>query len=68
MNIGFKSAVDDVIAIYDADNTPEPNALRYLVAELEQNDEYEAVIGKFRTRNKDVNLLTRFINVETLSF
>ena len=68
LNIGFKSAIGDVIAIYDADNTPEPNALRYLVAELEQNDEYGAVIGKFRTRNKDVNLLTQFINVETLSF
>lgn len=68
LNIGFKSAVGDVIAIYDADNTPEPNALRYLVAELQQNDDYGAVIGKFRTRNKEVNLLTRFINVETLSF
>ena len=68
LNIGFKSAIGEVIAIYDADNTPEPNALRYLVAELQQNDEYGAVIGKFRTRNKDVNLLTRFINVETLSF
>lgn len=68
LNIGFQSAKGDVIAIYDADNTPEPNALRYLVAELQQNDEYGAVIGKFRTRNKDINLLTRFINIETLSF
>lgn len=68
LNIGFKSAKGSVIAIYDADNTPEPNALRYLVAELVNNDEYGAVIGKFRTRNKDVNLLTRFVNIETLSF
>ena len=28
LNIGFKQAKGDVIAIYDADNTPEPNALR----------------------------------------
>ena len=28
LNIGFKSAIGDVIAIYDADNTPEPNALQ----------------------------------------
>lgn len=68
LNIGFQSAKGEVIAIYDADNTPEANALYYLVAELENNPEYGAVIGKFRTRNKDVNLLTRFINVETLSF
>lgn len=68
LNIGFKSAKGEVIAIYDADNTPESNALRYLVAELQNNEEYGAVIGKFRTRNKDVNILTRFINIETLSF
>lgn len=68
LNIGFQSAKGNVIAIYDADNTPEAKALYYLVAELENNPEYGAVIGKFRTRNKDVNLLTRFINIETLSF
>lgn len=27
-----------------------------------------AVVGKFRTRNRNVNYLTRFINIETLSF
>lgn len=68
LNIGFKKAHGEVIAIYDADNTPEPNALRYLVGELVQGDEYGAVIGKFRTRNRSVNLLTRFINIETLAF
>lgn len=68
LNIGFKQAKGSVIAIYDADNTPEPNALRYLVGELEANQEYGAVIGKFRTRNKNTNLLTKFINVETLAF
>lgn len=68
LNIGFKQAKGEVIAIYDADNTPEANALRYLVGELEANEEYGAVIGKFRTRNRSVNLLTRFINIETLAF
>lgn len=47
LNIGFKQAKGDVIAIYDADNTPEPNALRYLVGELIASEEYGAVIGKF---------------------
>ncbi|OJG67421.1 glycosyl transferase, group 2 family protein [Enterococcus moraviensis] len=68
LNIGFKQAKGEVIAIYDADNTPETNALTYLVAELMNGNEYGAVIGKFRTRNKDTNLLTRFINIETLAF
>ena len=57
-----------MIAIYDADNTPEPNALRYLVGELIASEEYGAVIGKFRTRNRNASLLTRFINIETLAF
>ena len=57
-----------MIAIYDADNTPEPNALRYLVGELIASEEYGAVIGKFRTRNRNASLLTRFINIETLTF
>lgn len=68
LNIGFKQAKGEVIAIYDADNTPEPNALRYLVAELVASEEYGAVVGKFRTRNKETNLLTKFINIETLAF
>jgi len=68
LNIGFKQSKGEIIAIYDADNTPEKKALLYLVAELVNDDSLGAVIGKFRTRNRDVNLLTRFINIETLSF
>ena len=68
LNIGLKYAKGSAISIYDADNTPEPPALRILVAELLANDKLAAVIGKFRTRNKNASLLTRFINIETLSF
>ena len=68
LNIGFKQAKGEVIAIYDADNTPEKTALRYLVAELTNDERLGGVIGKFRTRNRDASLLTRFINIETLSF
>jgi len=68
LNLGIKQAKSDVIAIYDADNTPDPDALRYLVANLVRHPELGAVLGKFRTVNKNVNMLTRFINVETLSF
>ena len=68
LNLGVKRATSDVIAVYDADNTPDQNSLRYLVAQLLLHKELGAVIGKFRTVNKNHNLLTKFINVETLSF
>ncbi len=68
LNLGVQQVKSEVIAIYDADNTPDPMALQYLVASLVSNKELGAVIGKFRTVNKNRNLLTRFINIETLSF
>jgi len=68
LNLGLKAARGEIIAIYDADNTPEENSLRYLAAQLLLHKELGAVIGKFRTVNKDKNWLTRFINIETLSF
>ncbi len=68
LNLGVKRAKSEIIAIYDADNTPEKNSLRYLVAQLLLNKELGGVIGKFRTVNKNHNLLTKFINIETLSF
>ncbi|MEK3884041.1 glycosyltransferase [Paenibacillus sp. PL2-23] len=68
LNIGFERSRGELIAIYDADNTPERTALRYLVADLMRDEKLGAVIGKFRTRNRNASLLTRFINIETLSF
>lgn len=68
LNLGLKAARYDYIAVYDADNTPEPDALKYLVAQLLLNPELGAATGKFRTVNKNRNLLTRFINIETLTF
>ncbi|MGL4849533.1 MAG: glycosyltransferase family 2 protein [Clostridium sp.] len=68
LNIGFEKSKGEILAIYDADNTPEKNALKYLVQTLMEDDGLGAVIGKFRCRNKNVNLLTRFINIETLTF
>lgn len=68
LNIGLKHTTGEYIVVYDADNTPEAMSLYYLVYEIINFQNYGAVIGKFRTRNKDKNLLTRFINIETLSF
>lgn len=68
LNIGLKKSKGEFIAVYDADNTPNGKALKYLVYGITRNAKYGAVIGKFRTRNKNRNMLTRFINIETLSF
>ncbi len=68
LNIGFSVSTGSVIAIYDADNTPEPNALTLLVENLMSDDKLGAVIGKFRTRNRNASLITRFVNIETLAY
>ncbi len=68
LNIGYTLASGSVFAIYDADNTPEPKALRILVENLMSDDKLGAVIGKFRTRNKTASILSRFVNIETLAY
>lgn len=68
LNRGVQCCTHDNIAIYDADNTPEPDALRHLAMQLEANPKLGAVIGTFRTVNRKRNLLTRMINIEGLSF
>ena len=68
LNIGLQSAHGELIAVYDADNTPQPSALWRLVEELVHDPELGAAVGKFRTVNRDRNLLTRFVNLETIAF
>lgn len=68
LNIGYGRSTGEFLAVYDADNTVNNMALRYLIYEILSNENYGAVIGMFRTRNKEKNWLTRFINIETLSF
>ncbi|GAA0745110.1 glycosyltransferase [Clostridium oceanicum] len=68
LNIGYKNSKGEYIVVYDADNTPEKKALYYLMRKILKDEKLAAVIGKFRTRNKKKNILTKFINIETLSF
>lgn len=68
LNLGMQDARHPFLAIFDADNTPEPLALRYLMLQFPGHPQRAAAFGKFRTRNRKRNLLTRFINLETLSF
>ena len=68
LNIGFSVSKGEVIAVYDADNTTEPDALIILVENLMTDDKIGAVIGKFRTRNRNASILSRFVNIETLAY
>ncbi|KJS86721.1 MAG: glycosyl transferase family 2 [Peptococcaceae bacterium BICA1-8] len=68
LNIGLAQSKGSFIAIYDADNTPEKDALKELVNSILKDEKAGAVIGKFRCRNKSRNLLTRFINLEGIYF
>lgn len=68
LNLGLKQTTAEYVAVYDADNTPDRSALKYLMVQMLQDKSLGAVLGKFRTINKNRNLLTRFINIETLGF
>jgi cellulose synthase/poly-beta-1,6-N-acetylglucosamine synthase-like glycosyltransferase len=68
LNVGLRYAKHDLIAVYDADNSPEPQAIRYLVAELLADPKLAATVGKVRTLNHYTNFLTRCIAIEFMSF
>ncbi|WP_047980348.1 glycosyltransferase family 2 protein [Ornithinibacillus contaminans] len=68
LNNGLKHATGEVICVYDADNRPEPDAVYWLVQGIVNDPQAGAVVGKFRVLNANKNLLTRLINIETLTF
>ncbi|MEK6324532.1 MAG: glycosyltransferase family 2 protein [Acidobacteriota bacterium] len=68
LNHGLRLARFENIAVYDADNTPEPRALLHLGVQLAANVDVGAVIGTFRTINRGKNLLTRMISIEGISY
>ncbi|MFA8439029.1 glycosyltransferase [Pueribacillus sp. YX66] len=68
LNYGFQASTGEYIIVYDADNTPEPKAVYYLVMGLMNDEKAGAIVGKFRVANAKKSLLTRFINIETITF
>ncbi len=68
LNFGLSQARHPILAIYDADNTPEPTALRPLVTELVFDPRLGAASGMYRAVNRHRNLLTRFLNIEGIGF
>jgi cellulose synthase/poly-beta-1,6-N-acetylglucosamine synthase-like glycosyltransferase len=68
LNRGLKICRYETVAVYDADNTPEPSALKDLALQLAADPDLGAVIGTFRTVNRNRNCLTRMINIEGIGY
>jgi cellulose synthase/poly-beta-1,6-N-acetylglucosamine synthase-like glycosyltransferase len=68
LNRGLAECRHDVIGIFDADNMPEKSSVLHLARQLAADPSLGAAIGKFRCINRKRNLLTRFINLESLAF
>ncbi|NHN33447.1 glycosyltransferase family 2 protein [Paenibacillus agricola] len=68
LNRALQDSTGEYIAVYDADNNPERSAIKHLVNTIIDQPGIGAVVGKFRVINAHKNLLTRFINIETISF
>ncbi len=68
LNYALGQASHDVLAIYDADNMPEPGALRPLAERLALDETLGAAIGMYRAWNRKRALLTRFLNIEGIGF
>ncbi|KPV57252.1 glycosyltransferase [Paenibacillus sp. A3] len=68
LNQGLLHSSGEIIVVYDADNTPERQAVHYLVLAMQNDPAAGVIVGKFRVVNAARNLLTRFINIETISF
>ncbi|MGE6203891.1 glycosyltransferase family 2 protein [Guptibacillus hwajinpoensis] len=68
LNQGFMASKGSIVIVYDADNTPEEDAVYYLAIGLQNDPKAGAMVGKFRVVNGSKNLLTKFINIETITF
>jgi cellulose synthase/poly-beta-1,6-N-acetylglucosamine synthase-like glycosyltransferase len=68
LNYALSYVQHPVLAVYDADNLPEPGALRPLVSQLVRNPRLAAAVGMYRAWNRHRALLTRFVNIEGIGF
>lgn len=68
LNFALREARHEVLAIYDADNMPEPGALRPLAEHLVRDPRLGAAVGMYRAWNRKRALLTRFLNIEGIGF
>lgn len=64
LNYGLEVTDSEYICVYDADNQPEPEALRYLVEAAETIKDAVGAVGYVKTLNEKTNTLTRMIALE----
>ncbi|EMA6342531.1 glycosyltransferase [Bacillus cytotoxicus] len=64
LNYGLSISNGKYFCVYDADNQPEPHALRMLVQYAETTEDAVGAVGHVRTINEKRNWLTRMISLE----
>lgn len=64
LNYGLSISDSSYFAVYDADNQPEPNALRLLVETAVTTPHAVGAVGYVKTINEERNILTRMISLE----
>ena len=68
LNYALSQARHPLIAIYDADNLPEPGAIRPLAVQMVRYPKLAAAVGMYRAWNRRRALITRFVNIEGIGF
>lgn len=63
LNRGLKAAQGDIVAVFDADNIPEEDALSN-AAKYFEDESVVALQGRMLTINSEVNMLTKFVSYE----
>ncbi|MBM7554171.1 glycosyltransferase family 2 protein [Thalassobacillus pellis] len=64
LNHGLSISNGELFCVYDADNQPEPQALRLLVETAMESENAAGAVGYVKTLNEKKNLLTRMISIE----
>jgi len=68
LNYGLALVREQYVAVYDADNQPEPDALRLLIEAAVQTPGAVGAVGYVKTLNAKKNWLTRMIALEFAVF
>ncbi len=66
LNLALEHAKHENICIFDADAAPEKNSVKLLMHKLNEDEDNYACVGRNKCRNRDFNLLTKFINLELI--
>lgn len=64
LNFGLRHAVGEIVAVFDADNVPEPDTLKRAAVYFIHDPSLAAVQGRLRTINSGLNMLTKFVSLE----